>query len=115
MPVIDGLPGPVGGRQIAPGSAGAGAPDDPVDHRAVVNPAASSARSAVGKQRLQHRPLLVGQVMPVLHPTALHPKLARSLRQALAVPPQGKCGLAFAWWSLTAASETSAVHPVRAA
>src|SRR3954469_11215672 len=87
MPVIDGLPGPVGGRQIAPGSAGAGAPDDPVDHRAVVNPAASSARSAVGKQRLQHRPLLVGQVMPVLHPTALHPKLARSLRQALVRPP----------------------------
>src|SRR5206468_3791064 len=84
MPVIDGLPGPVGGRQIAPGSAGAGAPDDPVDHRAVVNPAASSARGAVGKQRLQHRPLLVGQVMPVLHPTALHPKPARSLRQALA-------------------------------
>src|SRR3954451_19022755 len=46
MPVIDGLPGPVDGRQSAPGSAGAGAPDDPVDHRAVVNPAASSARAA---------------------------------------------------------------------
>src|SRR6187551_353390 len=44
MPGVDALPVPVGARHIPPGRPGSSAPQHPVDHLAVVAPAATPAR-----------------------------------------------------------------------
>jgi len=64
MPVIDGLPVPVLRGQVTPRAARPAPEQDPVDHHAVVIPAATLPRVR-RQQRLQPRPLLIAQIMPI--------------------------------------------------
>lgn len=48
-----------------------GCAQHPVDHPAVIAPPATPPRSAVGQQRLQQRPLRIGQIMTILHTAGL--------------------------------------------
>src|SRR3954452_24837912 len=74
MPVVDGLPVPVGGGQVPPRTPGAGPPQHPVDHRPVIRPPTTPARCRVRQQRLQPRPLLVAQIITIMHTRCLpHP------------------------------------------
>jgi hypothetical protein len=74
MPVVDGLPVPVVARQIPPGTAGAGPPQHPVDHRSMISPPPTPARRLIGQQRFQPGPLLLSQVMTIVHRNDLpHP------------------------------------------
>lgn len=67
MPVIDGLPVSVPGGQIPPGRACAGSPQHPVDHRSMIGPPPTPAWRLVGQQRFQLRPLLISEVMAIVH------------------------------------------------
>src|SRR3954453_21620000 len=74
MPVVDGLPVPVGGRQVPPRTPGARRPQHPVDHRPMIRPTTTPTRCRVRQQRLHPGPLLVAQIMPIMHTRCLpHP------------------------------------------
>src|SRR4051794_24675034 len=74
MPVVDGLPVPVGGRQVPPRTPGARPPQHPVDHRPMIRPPTTPTRCRVRQQRLHPGPLLVAQIMPIMHTRCLpHP------------------------------------------
>src|SRR6266516_4747456 len=64
MPVVHGLPVPVLSGQVTPRAPRPGAEEDPVDHRAVVVPPVPLPRVS-RQQRLQPRPLLITQIMPI--------------------------------------------------
>src|ERR687893_1703643 len=67
MPMVDSLPVPVVARQIPPRRAGASPPQHPVDHRSMIGPPPTPARRPVGQQRFQPRPLVLSQVMTIVH------------------------------------------------
>ena len=70
---VDGLPRPVGNREIPPRRPCPGPPQHPVDHRSVIPPRTPTPRRPIRQQRLQHSPLSIGQVMAIMHtglPTA---------------------------------------------
>jgi len=66
VPFVDRLPGAEALGQLAPLTAGAEPVNDPIDHLPVVPPPAAPV-IALGQQRLQHFPFLVGQVAPAEH------------------------------------------------
>src|SRR5947208_16179872 len=79
MPVVDGLPASERGRYIPPWDTTAGPPEHPVEHRAVIGPPPTPTRGLAGQQRLQTRPLRIGQIVSMQHPPGL-PHLALKIR-----------------------------------
>ena len=74
MPVVDGLPMPIGHRKITPGRPRPGPPHHPVDDLPVVLPSPTPHRRPARQQRLQNLPLLIRQVMAIMHTAGLsHP------------------------------------------
>src|SRR5664279_2193186 len=71
VPVVHRLPVAVRGRQIPPRRPGPGAPQHPVDHQPVLVPLPATTRRPVGQQRHQQRPLLIDQVMAIMHTARL--------------------------------------------
>jgi len=70
MPAIHGLPRPVRPRQIPPRRARPGPPQNPVHHPPVRDPRTSlTARALHRKERFQPSPLLIGQIMTIMHAT----------------------------------------------
>ena len=59
---VHGLPGPIAGRHVPPRRPGPGPPADPVDQLAFAPGGWPAGLDALGQQRLQPGPLLVGQV-----------------------------------------------------
>jgi hypothetical protein len=75
MPVIDGLPVPEALRQIPPRAARPGPEEDPVDHRPVISPPATTLLRTGRQQHPQALPFLIGQIMAIQairHRTGLH-------------------------------------------
>src|SRR5512143_2565544 len=70
MPVVDGLPGAVLGRQVPPGTSRPGPMQHPIDHHAMVRPR-PPVQSVARQQRRQSGPLLVGQIV-TNHPIVSH-------------------------------------------
>src|SRR6476469_7133042 len=70
VPSVDGLPRSVRGRKITPRRPCPGPPHHPVNHPAVRRPRPPLTTGPLGRQqRLQRRPLLIGQIMTIMHPT----------------------------------------------
>src|SRR3954452_8939266 len=70
MPAIHGLPRAIGGRQVTPWRTRPGPPQDRVHHSPVRGPRTTLTASALHrKERLQLGPLLIGQIMTIMHAT----------------------------------------------
>lgn len=67
VPTMDGLPRAEAFRQLAPLTPGAEPVNDPVDHLPVITPPTTPV-VACRQQRLQHRPLVIGEI-PLLSMT----------------------------------------------
>jgi hypothetical protein len=67
MPVVDGLPVPVGGRQVPPRRPCPSPPEHSVDHLPVIGPVPASSRRPVRQQRRQPIPLGIGQIMTIMY------------------------------------------------
>ena len=70
MPPVHGLPRPVRRRQIPPRRTSPSPPQDRIHHPPVRGPRPSLTAGALHRQqRLQQRPLLIGQIMTIMHVT----------------------------------------------
>ena len=83
--VIDRLPVPITRRQVPPGSPSPRSPRHRINHQPVIHPPTTPTRRPIRQQRLQPRPLLMSQIMPIKHtqPSTKHPP-PRSTGHALA-------------------------------
>src|SRR5664279_3827353 len=67
VPGVHRLPIPITGRQIPPRRPRTGPPQHPVHHQPMIHPPATPFRCPIRKQALNPRPLLITQIMTILH------------------------------------------------
>lgn len=81
MPVVGGLPWTIGGRNITPGAPGPSTPQHSIDHTTVIGPRPPRRTGLRARQmRFEQLPLLIGQVVTIMHTPILGQPAPRPLR-----------------------------------